>query len=106
MSSVLFFPEVGGAASFSVNVAQRVCRSCPVRCDCLDDALARGERYGIWGGYTTDQRRRIRYQRRRAARVNVSAGRYRDATIGQPRRSDVGIGSMTPDHDIVVHREE
>ncbi|HEY9410657.1 MAG TPA: WhiB family transcriptional regulator [Jiangellaceae bacterium] len=51
-----FYPEQG------VNVieAVRVCRSCPVRVECLQYALDNNERWGIWGGVTERTRRRMR----------------------------------------------
>jgi WhiB family transcriptional regulator, redox-sensing transcriptional regulator len=36
--------------------AKAICAGCPVRRECLDDALARGERWGIRGGLTEDER--------------------------------------------------
>lgn len=36
--------------------AKRACGRCPVRTPCLHDALARGEKCGIWGGLDTDER--------------------------------------------------
>jgi WhiB family redox-sensing transcriptional regulator len=33
-----------------------VCESCPVRAECLDHAVSAGERYGVWGGLTSDER--------------------------------------------------
>lgn len=50
-----FFPEKGG----STREAKRVCRSCEVRAECLDYALDRGERFGIWGGMSERERRRL-----------------------------------------------
>ena len=35
------------------------CERCPVRTECLVDALDRGDTEGIWGGTTPDQRRDI-----------------------------------------------
>lgn len=40
--------------------AKQVCATCPVRTDCLEQALASGERYGIWGGLTDTERRPLR----------------------------------------------
>jgi len=40
--------------------AKRVCATCPVRTDCLEQALTFGERYGIWGGLTDAERRHLR----------------------------------------------
>ena len=43
--------------------ALSICATCPVRAQCLDDALRNREIYGIWGGTTPEQRRRIRRER-------------------------------------------
>ncbi len=55
----LFFPERGA----STREAKEVCRGCVVRQDCLEFALANGEKFGIWGGMSERERRRIRRQR-------------------------------------------
>ena len=55
-----FFPEKGG----STRDAKRVCGSCPVRQECLEYALSNDERFGIWGGLSERERRRVRLQRR------------------------------------------
>ena len=48
-------------------IAKQVCRECGVRSACLEFALARGEKIGVWGGATERERRRIQRQRRRSA---------------------------------------
>ena len=55
-----FFPDKGG----STREAKRVCAGCPVRAECLEFALASDERFGIWGGLSERERRRVRLQRR------------------------------------------
>ena len=55
-----FFPEKGG----STREAKRVCSGCEVRAECLEFALANDERFGIWGGLSERERRRLRLQRR------------------------------------------
>jgi WhiB family redox-sensing transcriptional regulator len=40
--------------------AKAVCAACPVRVQCLKQAVASGERYGIWGGLTDTERSRLR----------------------------------------------
>ena len=55
-----FFPEKGG----STREAKRVCSGCTVRAECLEFALANDERFGIWGGLSERERRRLRLQRR------------------------------------------
>ena len=41
------------------NVAKRVCRSCPVRYECLADALDNRIEFGVWGGMTERERRAL-----------------------------------------------
>jgi WhiB family transcriptional regulator, redox-sensing transcriptional regulator len=53
-----FFPEKGG----STREAKRVCRSCEVRQECLEYALEHDERFGIWGGLSERERRRLKRQ--------------------------------------------
>jgi WhiB family transcriptional regulator, redox-sensing transcriptional regulator len=53
-----FFPEKGG----STREAKRVCRSCEVRAECLEYALEHDERFGIWGGMSERERRRLKRQ--------------------------------------------
>lgn len=55
----LFFPERGA----STKEAKQVCQGCVVREDCLEYTLANGEKFGIWGGLSERERRRIRRQR-------------------------------------------
>jgi WhiB family redox-sensing transcriptional regulator len=59
----VFFPEKGGNPA----AAKRICQSCPVRDAavfgqpaCLEYALAHDERFGIWGGLSERERRRLR----------------------------------------------
>lgn len=51
-----FFPEKGG----STREAKRICEGCEVRSQCLDYALANDERFGIWGGLSERERRKLR----------------------------------------------
>ena len=51
-----FFPEKGG----STREAKRVCLSCDVRAECLEYALEHDERFGIWGGLSERERRRLK----------------------------------------------
>lgn len=65
----LFFPERGS----STREAKGVCGGCAVREDCLEYALANGEKFGIWGGLSERERRRIRRQRTLARNPDGSA---------------------------------
>ena len=51
-----FFPEKGG----STREAKKVCTQCEVRAECLDYALAHDERFGIWGGLSERERRKLK----------------------------------------------
>jgi WhiB family redox-sensing transcriptional regulator len=51
-----FFPEKGG----STRDAKKVCLVCEVRQDCLEYALSNDERFGIWGGLSERERRRMK----------------------------------------------
>ncbi len=52
----LFFPERGA----STREAKAVCGRCVVRTECLEYALSNAEKFGIWGGMSERERRRIR----------------------------------------------
>ena len=51
-----FFPEKGG----STREAKRICTRCEVRAECLEYALGNDERFGIWGGLSERERRRLK----------------------------------------------
>ena len=60
-----WFPEVNSlsrrtkAAIAVENRSKRTCALCPVREECLTDAVKRGEEFGIWGGTTPGDRRSV-----------------------------------------------
>jgi len=66
-----FFPEKGGPT----REAKRVCTGCAVRLECLEYALSNDERFGIWGGLSERERRRVRQARQaaKAGQVPLSA---------------------------------
>ena len=51
-----FFPEKGG----STREAKKVCVSCEVRAECREYALENDERFGIWGGLSERERRKLK----------------------------------------------
>jgi WhiB family redox-sensing transcriptional regulator len=51
-----FFPEKGG----STRDAKKICVSCDVRDRCLEYALSQDERFGIWGGLSERERRKLK----------------------------------------------
>jgi WhiB family redox-sensing transcriptional regulator len=51
-----FFPEKGG----STREAKKICLNCEVKAECLSYALSNDERFGIWGGLSERERRRLK----------------------------------------------
>lgn len=64
----LFFPERGA----STRAAKAICRECQVRVECLEFAISTGEKFGIWGGMSERERRRVRRDRQVAAARRAS----------------------------------
>lgn len=58
-----FYPERGG----STREAIKVCQRCPVRLECLDWALAKNERFGVFGGLSEQSRRKLQLEMEAAA---------------------------------------
>lgn len=59
----LWFPEKGSSTA----EAKRICMGCPVRDRCLEWALNSNERFGVWGGKSERDRRKITKDREVAA---------------------------------------
>ena len=83
----LFFPERGA----STREAKEVCRGCVVRLECLEFALVNGEKFGIWGGLSERERRRLRRQRAQSTaphrvRLTVTTRGVRVAGPGRRER--------------------
>lgn len=58
-----FFPSDG----VGVDVARRLCQTCPVMEPCLEYALVERIDHGVWGGASERERRRILKRRRTEA---------------------------------------
>jgi WhiB family transcriptional regulator, redox-sensing transcriptional regulator len=56
MDTGLFFPERGELTA----QAKATCQRCDVQAECLAYAMNNREHYGIWGGLSERQRRRLR----------------------------------------------
>lgn len=51
----VFFPDKGGSTA----EAKEICGMCQVRVECLDYALRTRQRFGVWGGVSERERRRM-----------------------------------------------
>lgn len=86
----LMFPERGA----STRPAKRICSGCPVRLQCLVNALRSGEKFGIWGGASERERRRIRKRLTAGGRIEevcvewiAEQPDYAEAETSRVRRS-------------------
>jgi WhiB family redox-sensing transcriptional regulator len=52
----LFYPEKG----VPTRAAKRICATCTVTEECLDYALRTNQRWGVWGGLSERERRRLK----------------------------------------------
>jgi WhiB family redox-sensing transcriptional regulator len=84
----IFFPaeNTGRSAVKSSDQAKAICAGCPVRDACLEDAIARNEPDGIWGGLTAPERYRLVHGRTRGRR-RIEHGTA-DGIAAHPRRGD------------------
>ena len=65
----LFFP----LAEQEADDAKEVCQTCLVKEPCLEFAIEAGERFGVWGGLTSQERRSLVAKRRARARAAAAA---------------------------------
>lgn len=70
----LFFPiGHGPRAQAQASQAKLVCNECPVRVECLDYALTTNAQFGVFGGMSEDERRRVRRSLSRQVRVTSAS---------------------------------
>jgi len=78
-----FFPDKG----HSVAAAKKVCGGCPVKDECLQWALDRDERFGVWGGLSERERRRLHgkptTKRARQAECGTASGYRAHKRLGE-----------------------
>jgi WhiB family transcriptional regulator, redox-sensing transcriptional regulator len=86
-----FFPEKGG----STREAKKVCQSCLVRAECLEYALEHGERFGIWGGTSERERRRLMRDSSAVAAIARASRTSWPARPGEPATAPTGAGQET-----------
>lgn len=97
-----FFPEKGE----STKAAKLVCAACPAQQLCLEWALARQERFGVWGGKSERERRQILRDRAATSETSaptpdprfngprISPAEHRDALIRAAERSGISNAAL------------
>ncbi|NBW38776.1 MAG: WhiB family transcriptional regulator [Cytophagia bacterium] len=84
----IFFVDRGADAVKKNEIAKQVCRSCSVRWECLQAALEEPQPwFGIRGGLSPKERKRIRWKARDLASSPVSAQVARRGRVPRPRPS-------------------
>lgn len=68
MDTEEFYPDRDRIA---IKRAKAVCDGCPVRQACLDYAVASNIEYGVWGGKSAAERRRLRRSQNTAGSPNA-----------------------------------
>jgi WhiB family redox-sensing transcriptional regulator len=84
------------------NFAKRICRGCPVRYECLADALDNRVKFGVWGGMTERERRALlrRHPEVTSWRRMFEAALTRNGTsVKEP-----AVGGSVPDRELVAAR--
>lgn len=93
----LFYPEKGG----STKEAKSVCMTCEVRAECLEAAIDRDERFGIWGGMSERDRRALRKQRM----VDARGPEILEMLLAGMHPSEVVASTGLPYADVVRIRD-
>ncbi|MFD3558057.1 WhiB family transcriptional regulator [Streptomyces sp. NPDC058686] len=93
----LFFPTTpaGEHQDSQVAAAKTLCRGCPMRQACLTHALEFSEGEGIWGGFTSRERRRLR--------VLAARRRALDPRVVYELRAGRAVRVPVDDRPAVVH---
>lgn len=60
MNTELFYPESSKESAENMKILGPMCKKCPVRQQCLDHALWYPERFGIWAGMLSGERKLLR----------------------------------------------
>ena len=79
----LFFPDQDDGINLYM-VAKQLCAQCPVMKQCLEYALKTNEEFGVWGGLTAYERRKLK----RGGKITVAKATRAGRTYDW-RRGDV-----------------
>ncbi|WP_435280141.1 WhiB family transcriptional regulator [Streptomyces sp. 1222.5] len=58
--TIFYAPEhPGNPSAARIHTAKKICSRCSVIKQCLEFAMSRNERFGVWGGLTVAERRQL-----------------------------------------------
>lgn len=86
-----FYPEQGG----STREAKTICLGCQVRHECLDYALEHDEKFGIWGGLSERERRRLKRRKQRPPVYSTLCGTVEGADKHQRHHEQMCLPCRT-----------
>ncbi|PDQ35515.1 MAG: hypothetical protein B5766_05470 [Candidatus Lumbricidophila eiseniae] len=104
----MFFPGKGQPTK----PARQVCASCDVREQCLQWALENDEQFGIWGGTSQQERRRLQRKsqqsrpqndKRRTGRAPNPEITKRNEEICQARANKIGVEELSVKYSLSVN---
>jgi len=85
MSSDIFYGKFDmPMTSQEINLAKVICNKCEVKRDCLITALRNQESYGVWGGFTSFERRTALSRNKND--INKTMDDYDNKTFTIPRK--------------------
>ena len=85
LDTEVFFSDIRGNSP-RIDEAKRLCHGCQAKDDCLTYAIQRNEKWGIWGGLTTRQRRNLGNSRIELSTKLLRAQQQRDIWEQNQRR--------------------
>lgn len=83
------------------NRAKQICGGCPVRTECLADALDSRIEFGVWGGMTERERRALLKRRPNVQSWRRLLETARDAALGIDGAEVTGSGTAVPEVSLV-----
>ena len=78
------------------NRAKQICGGCPVRTECLADALDSRVEFGVWGGMTERERRALLKRRPNVVSWRRLLEAARDAHLSTAAGAVTGSGTTVP----------
>ncbi|HEY9374993.1 WhiB family transcriptional regulator [Streptomyces sp.] len=88
LPTLLFFPLEGERPAERDRrelQAKAVCHTCPVWRSCLEEALDRNDKHGVWGGLTPDERVSVRRRLQRTGALSTVARPRPRVTVSEKR---------------------
>ena len=87
----LFFPESRAEERKSLQAIRKLCDGCIERKECLDYALEQKIPYGIWAGFTWEQRKRMMTDARQQSPIISRARKIREMSAQGAQPKEIAL---------------